>query len=164
MSLTQELLRRLGQGLRAEVPDIVDESDDFMLEDFLIGDRDFTDCRLWLYRLCLFLPKELFHRSISLEATRTNVRSEFCYDLTYSAELVAIANICNRHSLSYGDAGRIACCFQLLLSSRGRVHCINDKFSVICVGRIPNWNAVQTIILEPVTIHAAPAKRTRQRR
>jgi hypothetical protein len=56
----------------------------------------FLDYRLWLYRLCLFLPKELFHRKISIEATRSNVQSAFVYDLAYSVEVVEIANICNR--------------------------------------------------------------------
>lgn len=124
----------------------------------------FTACRVWLYRVCLFVPRELFGRSIDLQYERVKIRSQFDYDSLYSPQVEQIVRICNEHELpkpgapkqhydSYKPWGgwRVVQCFNNLLVNRDSVRCAKKRFRLDAVTR-DNYDQVLRVIIASLKV------------
>ena len=124
----------------------------------------FTACRIWFYRVCLFLPRELFGSSIDLQHARINVRSQFDYDSLYSPEVEQIIRICNEHELAKPGlpkqpcafhvpwgGWRVVACFNDLLVNRDSARCIKRRFRLNATVR-DNCDQVLRVVITSLTV------------
>jgi hypothetical protein len=137
---TLAALRDFGRELRGEVvkrPEVPP-----LIEVPLFMRLDFTYCRVWLYRGCLFLPARLFGKTFSVQENDPMVSQ--------------LLEICRRHSLKK-PTGRtdigierdtpwtvedVIACLQALLFHRENANCIKKRFTLRLVQRDPTEMAI----------------------